>query len=54
MKEVAATMNVGFVDAFNPLKEAMESPGTDLTFNGIHLEASGYEVFAEKVFPATL
>ena len=28
----------------------MESPGTDLTFNGIHLEASGYEVFAEKVF----
>ncbi len=50
MKEVAATMNVGFVDAFNPLKEAMESPGTDLTFNGIHLEASGYEVFAEKVF----
>ena len=50
MKEVAATMNAGFVDAFNPLKEAMESPGTDLTFNGIHLEASGYEVFAEKVF----
>ena len=28
----------------------MESPGTDLTFNGIHLEASGYEVYIEKVF----
>ncbi len=50
MKEVAATMGVGFVDAFNPLKDALGSPGTDLTFNGIHLEGPGYGLLAEEVF----
>lgn len=50
MKEVSAALNLGFVDVFNPLEEEFASPGTDLTFNGIHMEEKGYELFAGEVF----
>lgn len=53
MREVAAQQKVGFVNVFNPTREAMESPGTDLTFNGIHLEDEGYKFFADQVFRRT-
>jgi putative heme-binding domain-containing protein len=50
MREVAAAQTVGFADVFTATLAAMESPGSDLTFNGIHLEAEGYEVFARALF----
>jgi putative heme-binding domain-containing protein len=54
MREVAAARQVGFADVFTATQAAMESPGSDLTFNGVHLEAEGYEVFGrtliEQVF----
>ncbi|NQV25579.1 MAG: HEAT repeat domain-containing protein [Rhodopirellula sp.] len=50
MKSVAAQQQVGFVDVFRPLQQAMASPGTDLTINGCHLTEQGYATFAEKLF----
>ena len=50
MKEVAATMEVGFVDAFTSLEDQFSSPGNDLTFNGVHMEKEGYKLFADEVF----
>ncbi|MEK6238436.1 MAG: GDSL-type esterase/lipase family protein, partial [Planctomycetales bacterium] len=50
MQAVAAEQKVGFVDVFEATREAMESPGQDLTFNGIHLEEAGYELFAQTVY----
>jgi len=49
MKRVAASDGVGFVDAFNPTRDAMESPAkkAPLTFNGVHLTDEGYHHFAE-------
>ena len=50
MKNVADQQNVGFVDAFEPLQQAMASPGTDLTINGCHLNAKGYATFGVNLF----
>ena len=53
MQKVAAREEVGFVDVFQSTREAMESPGTDLTFNGIHMDAEGYRILARKLFEQT-
>lgn len=50
MREVAAAENVGFVDPFPATQAAMESPDTDLSVNGVHLNAEGYKLFSSVVF----
>ena len=41
---------VGFVDVFQPTHEALRSPGSDLTINGVHLTEEGYTVFASALY----
>lgn len=50
MREVAAEQQVGFVDVFEATGKAMQSPGDDLTINGIHLNEEGYQLFSQTVF----
>ncbi len=50
MREVAAAQKVGFVDVFTATRTAMDSAATNLTMNGIHLEADGYELLADTIF----
>jgi hypothetical protein len=50
MREVAAEQQVGFVDVFQPLQEALRSPGSELTVNGVHLTEEGYSVFAGALY----
>ncbi len=50
MHEVAVQLKVGFADVFTATEEAMKSPGSDLTFNGIHMEVEGYELMAKEIF----
>ncbi len=50
MREVAIEQQVGFVDVYAPLLRAMQSPGDELTINGIHLTERGYSQFAKQLF----
>ena len=50
MKQVAAAQKVGFVDVFTATKAAMDSPGDDLTMNGIHLKEEGYQLLAGSIY----
>ncbi len=50
MRAIAGEQRVGFVDAYTSTKAAMQSPGDDLTVNGIHLNEAGYELFAKTLF----
>lgn len=50
MGEVSAKQKIGFVDLFTVTKNAMESLGSDLTMNGIHLEGDGYALLARSLF----
>lgn len=52
MREVAAQQHVGFFDAFAATLEPMQSPGDDLTTNGVHLNEAGYRLFAAELFSA--
>jgi putative heme-binding domain-containing protein len=50
MRQVAAEQQVGFADVFVQTEEAMRSPGSDLTINGIHLTQEGDAVFSGALF----
>ncbi|GAA4439988.1 PVC-type heme-binding CxxCH protein [Bremerella cremea] len=50
MREVAAEQQVAFADVFSATKSAMESPGTDLTINGVHLNQAGDKLFSAALF----
>ncbi len=50
MRDVAHEMHVGFVDLYQPTLEAMRSPGSDLTINGVHLNDDGYALFSKIVY----
>lgn len=50
MREVAREQKVGFVDVFQPTHEALRSPGSDLTVNGVHLTEEGYATFAAALY----
>lgn len=50
MRRVAAEMEIGFIDVFNATRTEMQSPGTDLTINGVHLNDAGYKMFSELVY----
>ncbi|MDO8544234.1 MAG: GDSL-type esterase/lipase family protein [Opitutaceae bacterium] len=52
MAEVAAEQKVGFANVFEATKAALDDPKTDLTFNGVHLEDTGYAMFADRLFRA--
>ena len=51
--EVAAQLDVGYVDVFADTREAMDSAGWDLTINGSHLNDAGYRQFAGSLFKGT-
>ncbi|MFK5922037.1 MAG: GDSL-type esterase/lipase family protein [Verrucomicrobiota bacterium] len=50
MKEVAVEQKVGFANLFEASKAAMDSPGDDLTLNGIHLGKEGYQLLADTAY----
>ena len=50
MREVASEQSVGFADVFTETQREMESPGLDLTINGIHLNGAGEDVFSRALF----
>ncbi|MBC8243682.1 MAG: HEAT repeat domain-containing protein [Verrucomicrobia bacterium] len=50
IRNVAKAQKVGFINVFAATKKAMESPKSDLTFNGCHLNDAGYQLFAKSVF----
>ncbi len=50
MHEVAAAEAVAFVDLFPVTNEALRSPGTDLTTNGVHFNRAGYQLFSQELF----
>ncbi|MBL8830644.1 MAG: ThuA domain-containing protein, partial [Planctomycetaceae bacterium] len=52
MREVAAAEQIGFVDMFNMTHEALRSPGTDLTTNGVHFTRVGYSLFSQALHEA--
>ena len=49
IQEIAVELNVSFVDLFTPTEKAMGQP-TDLTINGCHLNALGYELVGLIMF----
>ncbi len=52
MREVAAQHQVGFVDCFTETERMMANPSSDLTTNGIHLNAAGDLLFSQILFRA--
>ena len=50
MRGVAADLEIGFIDVFHSTGEEMASPGNDLTFNGVHLNDEGYQLFSRLVY----
>jgi lysophospholipase L1-like esterase len=50
IQEIAVQLNVGFVDLFTPTEKAMGNITTDLTINGCHLNAVGYELVGQLMF----
>lgn len=50
MRETAAAEGVGFVDLFPATNEALRSPGTDLTVNGVHFNRAGYTLVSQELF----
>jgi putative heme-binding domain-containing protein len=50
MQAVAAEQRVGFVDAFSDTLDGMATSESDLTVNGVHLNAQGNLLFARTVY----
>jgi glucose/arabinose dehydrogenase len=50
VREVASELEVGFIDLYGPTLEAMKSPGSDLSTNGVHLNQEGYALLARTVY----
>ena len=53
MEEVAKAEKVGFADVFTATRAALDDPKSDLTLNGVHLLAKGYQVFSDELFQKT-
>ena len=52
MEEVATSLNVPFIDLYQPTRELMKSSSDSLTTNGIHLNQKGYKIVSEIVAKA--
>ncbi len=50
MREIAAERQVGFADVYTATEQAMRSPGSDLTINGVHLTEAGDRLFSRTLF----
>ena len=50
MQEVAADQKIGYAQVFDATEAKMQSPGDDMTINGIHLNQEGDRVFSESLF----
>jgi putative heme-binding domain-containing protein len=50
VREVATELEVGFIDLYAPTLEAMKSPGSELTINGVHLNQEGYALLANMIY----
>ncbi|MEC9349416.1 MAG: PVC-type heme-binding CxxCH protein, partial [Planctomycetota bacterium] len=50
IQQVASSQDVGYANTYSATETAMTSPGDDLTINGVHLNARGYEVFSKTLF----
>lgn len=50
MQAIAEQQQVGYANVFIATKTAMESLGSDLTINGVHMNDAGYQVFAKELF----
>lgn len=53
MQQVAAEQQVGFANVFEPMLPTVSDAGSDLTFNGVHLLETGYELFARTLYRET-
>lgn len=49
MKEIAAELEIGFVDVFQDTLAASKSSAEDITTNGVHLNKRGYEIFGRSL-----
>lgn len=47
---IAQQQQVGYIDVFTSTQSAMESLGSDLTINGVHLNQNGYKLFSQMLF----
>jgi len=50
MQRAAAEQGVGFVDVYGETAAVLESPGSDLTINGVHFTQEGDLVFSQVLF----
>ena len=50
MHDVAAAQQVGFANVFADTREALRSPGSELTLNGAHLTEEGYAMLARSLY----
>lgn len=50
MERTATPLRVAYVDVWRETAAAMESPGSDLTINGVHLNESGDLLFSQVLF----
>ncbi|MBI1246620.1 hypothetical protein GC197_02105 [bacterium] len=50
MRDVAKEQGVAFADVYTATSSAMESPGSDLTINGVHLNSAGDKIFSAALF----
>ncbi len=50
MRDVAHQQEIAFADVYQVTADAMSSPGSDLTINGVHLNKSGDRLFSEALF----
>lgn len=48
--DIAKQGEVGFVDLFRTTLAEMNSPGSDLTINGVHLNDEGYQLLSRLVY----
>ena len=53
IREVARQQKVGFADVFEKTNKEMDSPGSDLTINGVHLNRKGDGVLSRELFRQT-
>ncbi len=53
LQQIARQQKVACVNLFDATDQAMQSPGNDLTFNGVHLTKNGDRLFSEQLFKAT-
>jgi len=54
MKEIAHEQQVAYIDLFDVTAQAMQSPGDQLTINGVHLNREGDRLFSELLVGAAL